>query len=101
MVGPGFVSEVIVKPQPVVMPPYSVEEPSGVASGRDSITRLVTEPPQSSSRLLLKEVRGMGLSAPRARAAHLNPRTPARPDLKSGAVVLAWLPPRDAHRVVG
>src|SRR6267143_3626260 len=31
----------------------------------------------------------------------LNPRTPARPDLKSGAVVLAWLPPRAAHRAVG
>src|SRR5205809_1247332 len=39
-------------------------------------------------------VRGMGFSAPRSCAAHLNPRTPARPDLKSGAVVLAWLPPQ-------
>src|SRR5712691_5420290 len=39
---------------------------------------------------------------PRAvRARPLNPRTPARPDLKSGAVVLAWLPPRAAHRAVG
>src|SRR6267143_892757 len=35
------------------------------------------------------------------RATPLNPRTPARPDLKSGAVVLAWLPPRAAHRAVG
>src|SRR6267378_5731791 len=35
------------------------------------------------------------------RAMPLNPRTPARPDLKSGAVVLAWLPPRAAHRAVG
>src|SRR5256712_1766181 len=43
----------------------------------------------------------MGISAPRARARLLNPRTPARPDLKSGAVVLAWLPPRRAHRAVG
>src|SRR5439155_95162 len=31
----------------------------------------------------------------------LNPRTPARPDLKSGAVVLAWLPPRAAHPACG
>src|SRR5207245_7955765 len=30
-----------------------------------------------------------------------NPRTPARPDLKSGAVVLAWLPPRAAHPAFG
>src|SRR6267378_2495640 len=38
---------------------------------------------------------------PRAvRARPLNPRTPARPDLKSGAVVLAWLPPRAAHRTL-
>src|SRR6266540_3976634 len=35
------------------------------------------------------------------RAEPLNPRTPARPDLKSGAVVLAWLPPRAAHRTCG
>src|SRR5205807_572512 len=35
------------------------------------------------------------------RAMPLNPRTPARPDLKSGAVVLAWLPPHAAHRAVG
>src|SRR3990172_487420 len=42
--------------------------------------------------------RGMGISASRGRAGPLNPRTPSRPDLKSGAVVLAWLPPRPAHR---
>src|SRR5256885_6087967 len=35
------------------------------------------------------------------RARPLNPRTPARPDLKSGAVVLAWLPPHAAHRAIG
>src|SRR6266480_2878710 len=35
------------------------------------------------------------------RARLLNPRTPARPDLKSGAVVQAWLPPRPAHRAIG
>src|SRR3989337_2438609 len=45
--------------------------------------------------------RGMGISASRGRAGPLNPRTPARPDLKSGAVVLAWLPPRPAHRAHG
>src|SRR5438034_9022551 len=39
---------------------------------------------------------------PRAvRARLLNPWTPARPDLKSGAVVQAWLPPRPAHRAIG
>src|SRR5437870_11990345 len=43
----------------------------------------------------------MGIPAPRYRSGLLNPRTPARPDLKSGAVVLAWLPPRGAHRPVG
>src|SRR5437879_12211870 len=35
------------------------------------------------------------------RARLLNPWTPARPDLKSGAVVQAWLPPRPAHRAIG
>src|SRR3990172_3285243 len=43
----------------------------------------------------------MGLSVLRWRAGPLNPRTPARPDLKSGAVVLAWLPPRAFHRACG
>src|SRR5881392_2235414 len=39
---------------------------------------------------------------PRAvRARLLNPWTPARPDLKSGAVVQAWLPPRPPHRAIG
>src|SRR6266566_9227181 len=36
-----------------------------------------------------------------SRARLLNPWTPARPDLKSGAVVQAWLPPRPAHRAIG
>src|SRR5438876_11128150 len=43
----------------------------------------------------------MGISTPCSRARLLNPRTPARPDLKSGAVVLAWLPPRGSHRAIG
>src|SRR5438552_4815527 len=43
----------------------------------------------------------MGISAPCSRARLLNPWTPARPDLKSGAVVLAWLPPRGSHRAIG
>src|SRR5256885_2426343 len=44
----------------------------------------------------------MGIPAPGDRRPRLlNPRTPARPDLKSGAVVLAWLPPRAAHRAIG
>src|SRR3989475_8484137 len=43
----------------------------------------------------------MGISTPCSRARLLNPRTPARPDLKSGAVVLAWLPPRGGHRAIG
>src|SRR5438034_795646 len=47
------------------------------------------------------KVRGMGISTPCSRARLLNPRTPARPDLKSGAVVLAWLPPRGSHRAIG
>src|SRR5439155_19705550 len=39
---------------------------------------------------------------PRAvRARLFNPCTPARPDLKSGAVVQAWLPPRPPHRAIG
>src|SRR5437879_5825260 len=44
---------------------------------------------------------GDGTFRPARSARLLNPRTPARPDLKSGAVVLAWLPPRAAHRAVG
>src|SRR5207253_7936022 len=36
-----------------------------------------------------------------SRARLLNPWTPARPDLKSGAVVQAWLPPHAAHRAIG
>src|SRR2546427_5609093 len=44
---------------------------------------------------------GDGTFRPARSARLLNPRTPARPDLKSGAVVLAWLPPRGAHRAVG
>src|SRR2546426_2307520 len=43
----------------------------------------------------------MGISTPCSRTRLLNPRTPARPDLKSGAVVLAWLPPRGGHRAIG
>src|SRR3989454_12781833 len=44
---------------------------------------------------------GDGTFRPARSARLLNPRTPARPDLKSGAVVLAWLPPRGTHRAVG
>src|SRR5207249_306545 len=40
---------------------------------------------------------GDGTSRSARCAGLLNPRTPARPDLKSGAVVLAWLPPRALH----
>src|SRR5213592_2582035 len=36
-----------------------------------------------------------------SRARLLNPWTPARPDLKSGAVVQAWLPPHAAHWAIG
>src|SRR2546425_4899104 len=44
---------------------------------------------------------GDGTFRPARSARLLNPRTPARPDLKSGAVVLAWLPPRAAHPACG
>src|SRR2546426_12693028 len=44
---------------------------------------------------------GDGTFRPARSARLLNPRTPARPYLKSGAVVLAWLPPRATHRAVG
>src|SRR5437870_13890319 len=53
---------------------------------------------RNGGRVARMECGGWDFPLRAARARLLNPWTPARPDLKSGAGVLAWLPPHAAHR---